>query len=584
VAATDETLTQAGHPALVRLLVERSEREPGSVALRVKRLGLWQETTWRRLATSVRDLALGLAAAGVGAGDAVAILAEATPESLAADLAVQALGGSALPISPDSSIADVRRLLSLGGVRALVVGDLETLDRLAGAPELDGAGVELAVIVEGIAVRGVHDWRLLSFAELAAAGREGARPETLADLVAGRRGEEPMSLHPTAGTSGLPRLVRISSAAFAAAWSELFTEFGASSRDAFVVEAPLSHVAGRAAALLLPLLFGAVAHFPEHPAAVDEAMAEVAPTISIALPQRWERRVADLETRVRESGPLHRWAYRASLDARRWSGPGRWLVLDPIRRKLGLRRLRVAAVGGRHVPADLLDFWRRVGVPLVEFYSATEACGIIAFQPRPAPSGRGFHPLSRVQVRIGADGEIEIGGAHAPGGWLGTGDRGSLADDGTLTLDYRLSDVIAVKGREVPIGEIERALRAQGHIRHVTVVGRDRPFLAALVELDFPSVAAWARANAVRYGSLGSLAGIPEVVALIASAVESANAGLRERGLPPVQEFAVLGATEGFEAADVLALTGEVRRGEVEDRYRATIESLYARTVAEVAT
>jgi long-chain acyl-CoA synthetase len=313
----------------------------------------------------------------------------------------------------------------------------------------------------------------------------------------------------------------------------------------------------------------------------------VAPPISIALPQRWERRVADLETRVRESGPLHRWAYHASLDARRLSGPGRWLVLDPIRRKLGLRRLRVAVVGGRHVPPELLDFWRRVGVPLVEFYSATEACGVIAFQPRPAPSGRGFHPLSRVRVRIGEDGEIEIeiGGAHAAaGGWLRTGDRGSLAEDGTLTLDYRLSDVIAVEGREVAIGEIERALRAQGHIRHVAVVGRDRPFLAALVELDFPSVAAWARANAVRYGSLGSLAGNPEVVALIASAVEAANAGLRERGLPPVEEFAVLGATEGFEAADVLALTGEVRRGEVEERYRATIESLYARPAAEVAT
>src|SRR5258707_14318067 len=61
--------------ALVHLLRDRAAREPRQVALRVKRLGLWQETTWADLATRVRNLALGLATLGVKAGDAVAIIA-----------------------------------------------------------------------------------------------------------------------------------------------------------------------------------------------------------------------------------------------------------------------------------------------------------------------------------------------------------------------------------------------------------------------------------------------------------------------------------------------------------------------------
>lgn len=574
---------QVEAPTLVRLLLDHVQREPDSVALRVKRLGLWEEVTWAAHGRLVRDLALGLAAAGVEAGDAVAVLAEATPEALAIDLAVQALGAATLPLNPSSSPADLRHLLDAAGVEVIVIGDLETVDRLGGAADLDGSGVRTAVIIEGSPFRSVRDWTLITFAELL--DRAGG-DEQLGDLAARRQADEPMSLHPTAGTSGHPRLARISSASLVAAWREFLAGFKPTPADTFVVEAPIFHVTGRAAALLLPLLFGAVAHFPEHPAAVDEAMADVSPTLSVALPQRWESRAAELRGRVRESGRINRWAYRASLGARGGPGAvlGRWLVLDPIQRKLGLHRLRAAAVGGRYVPPDVLEFWRGAGIPLVEFYGLTEASGLVAFQPEPSPAGTGLRPHSELSVRIGEGGEVEIAGPalaamanNGDAGWLPTGDRGGLAEDGSLSLSYRVTDVITLDGREVPIGEIERTLRAQGHIRHVVVIGQDRPHLAALIELDLPSVAAWARGSSVRYGSLGSLAENPRVLELVRQAVDAANADLAGRGLPPVREFAVLRATEGFESTDVLALTGEVRRAEVASRYAATIDDLYAR-------
>jgi long-chain acyl-CoA synthetase len=138
-----------------------------------------------------------------------------------------------------------------------------------------------------------------------------------------------------------------------------------------------------------------------------------------------------------------------------------------------------------------------------------------------------------------------------------------------------LSDIVLVEGNEVPIGDVERLLLAQGNIKHVAVVGRGRPFLTALVDLDLPSVAAWARANSVRYGSLAGLPEDPRVIELIAAAIEAANASLATRGMPAIRNFAVLRSAETFEVMDVLALTGEVRRTEVEKRYRTILDSLY---------
>jgi long-chain acyl-CoA synthetase len=447
----------------------------------------------------------------------------------------------------------------------------------------------------------------MTFSELEGQGRAAKSSASLADLVKDRRAGEPMSFHATAGTRGRPRLVRISSTDLITAWTEFLKGFQPGPKDSFVVEAPVSHVAGRAAVLLLPLLYGATAHFPEHPAAVDEAMADAVPTLSIALPQRWEARAAAIRGAVEESGPIHRWAAQHALNADRVAGRGsalprrvaatvgRWLVLGRILSKNGLGRLRHAATGGRTVAPDILEFWRDMGVPLVEFYGTTEAGGLIAYQSTAkAGAGSGLRPSSNLELRIARDGQIEVRSAagsiealeRAPGksdgGWLATGDRGSLDEHGLLTLSYRLSDLVTFEGREIPVGEIERLLRNRGYIRNAAVVGRDRPYLAALIDLDMPSVAAWARANSVRYGSLNSLGRTPEVIQLVRTIVDATNTTLAAQGLPPVKNFAVLDITEGFEQTDVLALTGEVRRDEVEKRYAATIDSLYSGQLHDV--
>jgi acyl-CoA synthetase (AMP-forming)/AMP-acid ligase II len=83
-----------------------------------------------------------------------------------------------------------------------------------------------------------------------------------------------------------------------------------------------------------------------------------------------------------------------------------------------------------------------------------------------------------VEARTGADGEILVRGPMvAPGavdsdGWLHTGDRGRIDDDGTLHVEGRLKDTIVTGGENVAAPEVEEALLAHPAVEDAAVVGR----------------------------------------------------------------------------------------------------------------
>ncbi|HYU38874.1 MAG TPA: AMP-binding protein, partial [Acidimicrobiia bacterium] len=70
----------AGAAATLPAILQRhADTRAKDVALRAKRLGRWEETTWREYENRVERVGLGLRELGVGAGDKVAVLAENRP-------------------------------------------------------------------------------------------------------------------------------------------------------------------------------------------------------------------------------------------------------------------------------------------------------------------------------------------------------------------------------------------------------------------------------------------------------------------------------------------------------------------------
>jgi O-succinylbenzoic acid--CoA ligase len=159
------------------------------------------------------------------------------------------------------------------------------------------------------------------------------------------------------------------------------------------------------------------------------------------------------------------------------------LVATMLRRlrEAGLSKapgLRAALVGGGPVPRDLLDWGAEIGLPLLQTYGMTETCSQIATA---TAGSRAARPLPGVELTIGSDGEILVrgpmvsAGALSVDGWLHTGDRGRLDDEGFLHVDGRIKDTIVTGGENVAAAEVEEALVAHPAVVDAAVVGRPDP-------------------------------------------------------------------------------------------------------------
>jgi len=146
-------------------------------------------------------------------------------------------------------------------------------------------------------------------------------------------------------------------------------------------------------------------------------------------------------------------------------------------REAGLRaapNLRAIALGGGPIPAGLLEWAERAGIPVTPVYGMTETCSqVVAGSP-----GR---PLAGVELEIGAGGEILVRGPMVaakevgPDGWLHTGDLGRLDDRGRLHVEGRLKELIVTGGENVAPLEVEQALLAHPAVADAAVTGRPDP-------------------------------------------------------------------------------------------------------------
>src|SRR5262249_15012737 len=154
--------------------------------------------------------------------------------------------------------------------------------------------------------------------------------------------------------------------------------------------------------------------------------------------------------------------------------------------------------------------WHMYGVNVVEMYGQTEeAGGIIAGQrgrfPRPGNVGT---PVEGIEVRLADDGEILVRGpdlfdrywrADEATREIKRADGGDWRDGGRRLIDRAGFFIVPWGGKIISPSLIENAWRASPYIAEAIVFGHGRKYLPAVLEIDFDTVADWARANDVAY-------------------------------------------------------------------------------------
>src|SRR5881396_1627949 len=112
------------------MLAERARTAPRDIAYRAKRLGLYQEVTWREHAENVARCAAGLRRLGLRPGERIAIMADACEEWMIADLGAQAAGAITYGIYPTASPAEVEYQMRDGGAAIFIAESQEYVDKI----------------------------------------------------------------------------------------------------------------------------------------------------------------------------------------------------------------------------------------------------------------------------------------------------------------------------------------------------------------------------------------------------------------------------------------------------------------------
>ena len=167
------------------------------------------------------------------------------------------------------------------------------------------------------------------------------------------------------------------------------------------------------------------------------------------------------------------------------SVPARWWRYRRVHAALG-PKFWAFVVGAAPLPADLEEFWRRMGFAVIQGYGLTETAPIVTLN-HPFKTSRGSvgTPIEGVEIRIAADGEILVRGENVTSGyyaraeraldaegWLHTGDIGERDDQGRLFIKGRKKEMIVTpEGLNVFPQDVERVLDVLPGVRESAVVG-----------------------------------------------------------------------------------------------------------------
>lgn len=537
-------------------------RVPDRVAL-IDHADQGRAFSWSAYAAAVQRVAGALATLGVRRGERVAFLSRNRPELAIAEAATLHLGAVGVVLYAASPPATIEHVLRDSEPMLLIVES-----------ELDGRLVDVRhTVAQTLTLDGASDGRgvLATIAAPADFDFEAAWRAVAPDDLAG--------LLYTSGTTGLAKGVECTHRGALGSLGSFDTTLGGDDAIHDISYGSMANVGERGIGHWYSFTRGSTRTICRDPSQLGAALAEARPTrlfgpplVWLALQRALEGSLA-AEERVVLERAVERVRAAAGGEASTPGGEVEQALLGKLRARIGLDRMSKAVSAAAPCPMTAHEHYRALGIGFQEFYAGTEFGMATAQRPGSVDLGTLGGPAPDYELRLAADSEVLVRSPHAPrgyrnlpletretfgaDGWIHTGDLGELDSEGRLRLIGRKKEtLVPAHGHNVHPALIEAAFKeACPAIAQVCVIGDGRSHLAALLVLEPPHAAS-----------------DPGSCASVAAAIETVNAALPP--LERIEAHAIL--TQPWLPGAELTETFKLRRAQIETKYAAEIETLYA--------
>lgn len=437
--------------------------------------GVVRDWTWAQAMDESRRLAAYLKAQGWESGSRVAIMSKNTAWWIMSDLAIWMAGYVSVPIYPNLVSETVRQILEHSETKLCIVGKLDDWKSMQ-----PGIPVNMPCISTPLCdAKGFKAWDEI----VKTTQPLKDSPTFAADAMA--------TIIYTSGTTGMPKGAVHGFAAFAHTAKALVDNIQTNGNDRMLSYLPLAHVAERCLVEGQGIYHGMHLYFAESLDTFVADLRRAQPTIFFSVPRLWVKFQQGIFAKM-PAKKLDRLISIPILGG---------IVKKKILKQLGFDSMRIAGTGAAPLPSEVMAWYRKLGLELLEGYGMTEQFAT-ATASIPGKSRIGYvgNPTTCCEMKLSDTGEVlSRGPAHmqcyfkepektretmTEDGWLKTGDLGAFDEQGRLKIVGRAKEQFKTsKGKYVAPAPIETKLGAFTKIEACMVSGvaYPQPFALAML-------------------------------------------------------------------------------------------------------
>ena len=510
----------------------------------------WEEYTWGQVGDMARRLASGLKSLNLREGAHIGIYSKNCREWIISDLAIVMAGYVSVPFFPSLNGKELAYIMDYGDVDALFLGKIETWDDIKNDLPKDMPIITFPNYAGCSSVDVGHKWH--EFIDKHEPITNPHNPK-LSDL---------WTIIFTSGTTGNPKGVMLNYQAIdgiKVVLDDPNNPLGIKhdGNNEFISYLPLNHIFERVVIEWTSFRYGGTISFVESIEKFGQNLKDVQPHVFAAAPRVWTK----LQMGILSKFPQK--TLDTLLKIPLFSG----LLKKLLKKGLGFSKSRVTVSGSAPMPVELIEWFRKIGVYITNGYGMTENCAICS-----SVDGKDFgklntvgKPQKGVELKIEEEtGEIlmrgpfvmvgyykneELSNQTLRGGWLHTGDKGFLDDDGYLHITGRVADSFKTsKGEYIEPLTLEQYFVNINEIEEVCVVGLGIAQPLCLIQLS----------------EIGKKASKDALSKMLTETLDTVNNGLVN--YKKISTLIVV-KDEWTQENGVIGPTQKLKRGAVEDLY-----------------